>query len=353
VVVRRWRLEKVSEDRVDEIRGGDVGKALMYADAMVFEQLHPRDEHGQFAETRQEAGLATQSTPTIAPAHARQPRKVRSVRRVRQLRRAARAKPAIQGVEERAAQRSATHAPAQQATAFQATMLARAIARAAVRQKILPELHDTSDYRLLTNDVWTEWADKHFTEADQAELLAGGELTLYSPARADLATAGALNASDLPSRMAYNVHDDMNRNEDMTKVLKSVPRHAVNDDEVLAKTVDELFDRHPEVDIIEILQLGNRINFHGNEYQARDQNIIEIDPDVDWDKTVYMTYVDSYRARDMSMVDAQGNRHPVVDVETALGGPQERGGEGAVPNPELHIFRVTSAKVRRFRASND
>lgn len=358
VVVRRWYVRFVSEDEVDEVRGGkDVGKALKPTEAIAFEVLHPRDAHGRFAETEETAVAPPAEQPVTEPSRAprRQQRAERQQRQQRQQRQIR----AAGGTAALRASIRATHG--QQArkpggSEFRRVILRRAQERAESQDRPLPELADWQDYILLSGVSMNSWLETNFSDAEIADLHyqppGDVELTMYMPARRQLAESKKYRSSELANRMAYNVQDDMGRQGEIsTKGLARMPLTGVHDEEAVAQRVDALFDEHPEVDIIEIVQAGAHLHFYGNRSPADEQNIIETDPDIDWDKPVYLTYMGQYRARDMSSVGPDGSREPLVDVVSSLG--EDKAGEGAVANPSLHVYRITSSKVRRYRASND
>jgi hypothetical protein len=136
----------------------------------------------------------------------------------------------------------------------------------------------------------------------------------------------------------------------LTQTLGRIPLSSVRSDEQMAAEIDRFFDRDPDLDIVEIVPAGQFLEFHGTSVPNAEQNILEIEADLDWDRPVYMTYLGSYRARDMARVDEHGGRTSLVDLSEAFAAKRP---QGAVPNPELHIYRVTNAKVRRYGLAND
>jgi hypothetical protein len=316
---------------------------------MVFAQLHPRDELGRFAEVEDEAGLPSQSTPTIAPAHVRQLRKPRRARRARQLRRSVTARPAVEAQATEA--RTAVRAPAERSV-FRQAMAAHARTNARALGKALPQLPDWQHYKLFRGSTFEQWAEENLDYGEKADLeVPGQSVQLHVVARQGLARGDPLPLGELAHELAVNVQNDLTmERHPIRKTLAMLDRTAVLDDEALAMEVHKAFERDPKVDIIEIVHRGSKVFLYGNAKPVDPQHVIQFEPHIDWRKPVYLTYAGQHRARDIHLVDRQGDADSLVDFDRALG--EEKAGEGAVPNPRVNIYRVTSSRVNLFRASN-
>ena len=355
VIIRRWYVRAIDESELDDIMGGEeMGKALTPAQAMLFERLHPRDAEGRFAETEERtAPVAPAPAP---PAPVRAPQRERRVQRTARTQRVQREAPQRQAPEAvpgaRALQRTLTRAPLKrELTGLQRGLLAareRRLKQRADHLPDLPVLDDGQDYKLATRDGW-EQLTLFVSPTDLAEMHGGGEITLNSLAKRSLLEGKPMRAAQIAPVMAMNTQKDLAG--DLSKVLKTVPVSSVLDEQALAETIDRLYDEHPDVDVIEIVRHGRLLQFHGNTHAAPPQSLIQIDPYLDPEKPLYMTYLGEYRARDLTTMSPDGHQEPLVNIDEVIG--RDRTGEGAVTNPSLHIYRVTSTRTRLYRAGND
>jgi hypothetical protein len=356
VIVLRWTTTAVSDDEVEAL---GFEKSLEGAAASAFEQEHPRDTEGRFSEKE---GRPTTAAPTAVPvasqrtARLQRPKRLQRAKRLTRQSREAAALPTHERVLERAPrERSA------RSQAVRRVFLERAQARAERHgaQKQLPELDDQQDYRVWSDKTFEYWADEFLPQSDRDELNSGNWVQLWGRAKNAIAEGDHKDAGSLVHQMAYNVQDEMRTEGEYFRVLGSMPVTDVTDDSEIAERIDHYFDADPDLDIVEVVRHGNKLHFSGNPRPAKSQNIIEIDRDLDFTKPVYITYIDDYRARDGVIRHKDGTTSSLVDLSERLGEPGtpgslgEKGTGTAVPNPHVHIYRVTNARVRRYGLSND
>lgn len=351
VIVRRWHLSAVDEDELEHLLG-DVDKALESAQAVVFEQLHPRDEEGRFAPAGERQTLVA---PTATPTRTgtRNERATRTTRTATRTGTRAPARIPLRQAEESVRESIRERPREKTRTSTRVIELARELTR--VREVSrpasappLPELSDARAYKVLATSDLDEALT--YADGDLADLEVGGPgLTIFGTGKRILAETSDQRVDSLRQRLSLNVDEALVRQGAIaTKSLGSVGINALGSTVGLAKAIDDAFDRNPDIDRIELVRHGARLHLYGNATPVAPQIIVEYDFDLDWDSPVVLEMIGEYRARDIVMSTADG-RETLMDVADVLAA----GGEGSIPNPQIHHFRVTSPKVKRYRAGNE
>lgn len=352
VVVNRWYLQPISEEDVEDILGaGGVGKALEPAQAMAFEMRVHRNELGEFAPTDERASTVSPSAlPTRAPRQARKARRARTVRTSALTPAASSASLPVSAVS-RVSAVSPSHAVSSATLAHTIkTSMGQRLASRLAHDPDLPYLSDTNAFKVLTEDQFQDLLD--IVSPDEfAELHGGVPLALYHPTRQLFGEIGDVRAEKIGQQMARNVVNEITAQE-ASREVETIPVHGARPDyQAIAERVEAIFDQHPDADLVQLARHGDKIFVYVNKVSGSGQNIIEYDPELDLTKTVYLSYVGKYRARDIAL-RREKVYETIVDRMGSLGDDHE----GAIPNPETNIYRLMSfpsPSVDRYRAHND
>jgi hypothetical protein len=356
VIVETWLIRPVHEDQIENEL---FGKALVGTrERSLFETMHPRDETGRWTTTEtavqpqaeQETAQETVQA-AAAPAPRYQTRPKRPQRR--------RARPTRKTAE--AAIPTRTRAQTRTQTLERTRELARAMDAAHERRveaqpwlKQLPALSDSSKFQVLNQEEWSDTIGWYLDKEEEVILNKGGEVELDKFLRGRLEGATSYEADDIAPIVSINAQNDLSLHDPLehgplTRVIAEVDVNEVLDPTALADYVDKLLEMHNDIDVLELVNFGRKLRFHANLQPAREQYIVEIDKDIDWEQPVYLSYHDTWRARDLSRVDLEGKRHSLVALEEMMETNQT---SGRVPNPELQVYRITNARAKRWRVYN-
>lgn len=349
VIVDRWYLESISEEELHEgyLAPGPIEKAdeprayqpRPSAQKPWRESEVVRDAMGRFAEEPDnEEGAAAQRQD--------QKRRTRRTRRTRVVRAADAQRATVERGREVERTRTTTRSIMQ---AIQ-QVSNRAIAeRVEEEPDKTPILFDQNDFKVFTQSQW-EAATELFDDEDKKRLhwQEGGALKLDPVTRRAFAEITVHNLDQLPDQLSRNVDDDPalehKQFEVLTHMAMPVTREGFT---AIGHRIDQLFKKHPKIDKLEIIRRGNSLQFAANMVPVQAQRVVEVDPEINWGQPVFLRYVGEYRARNL------GVRNDLGHI-TALVNPSSVGGagdmlEGAVPNPTIHLYRLTT---QHYRATN-
>ncbi|HET7902728.1 MAG TPA: hypothetical protein VFL59_16205, partial [Candidatus Nanopelagicales bacterium] len=343
VVVNRWYVEPLHEGDIDEMLEGEPRPGVQKADDRQYAPQHRpwresdvvRDALGRFAD---EPGEQTQQEAPVSRAAPRRAQRI--VRRTRATRATLEpTRAAVQRDIRRAAPKRAGFQRALQRAAMER------VVRRANTDPDLPMLSDVWDFQIFTDHQWNR-AMQYLDDDDSKDLYAGKEVRLDAMTRRALAEHRPRRLDELPLQLARNVDDDPSLRNKQFKALAYLPIRQAQDANLLAARIEELFDSNPGVDKIELIRTGDTLRMMGNIVGVPHQSIVEVDPDIDWDQPVYLTYAGQYRARDMGTRDRKG------EIDTLIHGTGTATGdnvEGVVANPTIQLYRIST---RHWTASN-
>jgi hypothetical protein len=346
VIVNRYYLRPIDEDEI-----GGVIKALDVLEARTFEQRHPRDEQGQFAEV---AGRPTLVSPAARPMRTQRVKRIQRVQRVARVA----PQPTTASATSQAVLTSTTRSAAQAHPLTAALAAPRTSAEVGAGLPPLPVLTDARVYKVLTEDQLQDVLSKT-SQTVFSELHASMQpMKLTTDERRAFSEHSDLKVDALPTMLAINVDNEINAQmrrkglAGLGRDLLDRIKYHVNgevDAEYLAKRIHRVLDEHPDVDLIELAKedLDNEILIYGSTVSGAHQNIVEFEPDIDLTGEIEITYLGKYRARDVMARGTKGEFSMIGqlgDLKDPHGVP--------VANPEIHYYRIAVPKVRRYRADN-
>jgi hypothetical protein len=351
VMVNRWFLRPLSEDEIGEVIEG-VDKALDVLQARTFEQRHPRGEHGQWTTVAER--------PTLVSPAARPQR----VKRARRVRRAVSARPLqVSAPGQSQSVAVARSAPLQAQVKAQSTPLVVALAkpRPEPALKKLPVLTDTRAYRVLNEEQFqtmlTGLSQEKFTDVHKHKT----PLRLTPEQTLALAEHGELEVGVIPEMFVINVGneiDDLSRQVGRHRLdaIRYHSKRGAPDFQDIAERLHQILDDYPDFDLVELVKddLESEIVVYGSQVSGSYQNVVEFERDLDLTGEVDLTFIGEYRARDMyghtSKPGSSASDFSMIGELTATG-LQDPTSEG-VANPMVHFYRLSTPKVRRYRADN-
>lgn len=345
VVVNRWYLRPVDHEDIDDIIEG-FDKALSPAELETFNRLHPRDAEGQFTETEAQVAAPTKK-PGVALRQARQ-RKARAAMRTktaRTLTPVTQAKPLVRQSLQR--KQSAPARPDLKRHPL-TTALGRKVAERAEKAKA-PVLTDARIYKLMPEQFFQNLFPRGEV-SDEAFLAMhrGKPLELNTRQRMIIGGLREIPVDAIGENMVLNVNkliDDQQVHRELLAEIPMPPQHgAVPDYDPIAEDIDHILRKRPDLDLVEIgLDDESKVVMvFGSKVSGAYQNLVEIDPDLNMAGPLYLNFVGEHRAGDL-LAQGQSAAYSLIEdlatIET----------EGAIPNPYVHYYRLTSVPMRRFR----
>ena len=353
VVVHRYYLRAVDDAEIDTILGPE---QMSKAEVAFAEAAHPRDAFGQWINAQLTAAA---SAPPAATPEVRS-QQTRSIRRTRQTRKVRQVQPEAESTTtgNPSARLDAQLSPAQQlAGSLKSSLTAQGLR--AKGMNALPALSESSDYRLLSTEDYNS-IDELLSRSDQHTLYGGGEVTLGKLAVERITGHTNFPVDKLSAAMRYSVDYelDQKKNHLVNRAPISAMPHGMLDEtnmvsgsfshQAVSKRVADLFAADDKLAQIEIEIKGNSFYFYGNAVPASPLVLFQVDPDLDENKPVVMTWRGEHRAHD---VRAQRGGEEVGLVDVGFTRYEEAETQN-VSSPILHIFKITNPVVHRLVVNN-
>ena len=112
----------------------------------------------------------------------------------------------------------------------------------------------------------------------------------------------------------------------------------------IATKVASIFAGNHDIDQLQMVREGNQLTFYANTKPADAQHLVEMDPYLDIDAPMYLTYLGEYRAHELQY-DLMGEQENVMDFSFS-------NDQVNVTSAKTHYFKVTRAPVHFSTITN-
>lgn len=232
--------------------------------------------------------------------------------------------------------------------------LSRSLRAQPKRLEDMVYLSDASAYKVLKEADFQKMMEL-LDARDFADLHSGKVIRIDPVTRRGIAEAAETPLEYITLQMAYNVSDQADLERTAPEVVDIIRTGAIVDFDHVADRIQAVLDKFPETDLIDVVAREEGLVLYARSASATVQNLVEYDPDIDFDQPLVMTYLGERRARDVMApwLLEEGVEHVSLMGDLAR---LDHDHEGVVPNPKIHHYKlmtVTQPRIKRYRAINE